>query len=109
MRKNLQKHSIIPPLSAAEQKLLDEEIAKRSKPLPGVPEPVDFPLHDIVRELGLDQPADGTDPEFYEELKEKDAKTVYKDMKEVRDIIFLGLKKFFFIEIKKKFTTFFFV
>ncbi|EFP07808.1 hypothetical protein CRE_26371 [Caenorhabditis remanei] len=77
------KYSIIPPLSDEEQKLLDEEIAKRAPPPEGVPEAVDFPLHDLVRELELDKPVEGTDPEFYEELKRKDAKTVYKNMKEV--------------------------
>ncbi|CAI2328839.1 unnamed protein product [Caenorhabditis sp. 36 PRJEB53466] len=84
---NDRKYSIIPPLSDLEQKLLEEERAKRSKPLEGVPEAVDFPLHDIVREMGLDQPVEGIDAEFYEELKKKDAKTVYKNMKEIPDAI----------------------
>uniref|UniRef100_A0A1I7UUM6 DHC_N1 domain-containing protein n=1 Tax=Caenorhabditis tropicalis TaxID=1561998 RepID=A0A1I7UUM6_9PELO len=81
------KYSIIPPLSDEEQKLLDEEIAKRAPPPEGVPSAVDFPLHDIVREMGLDEPAEGTDPEFYEELKKKDAKTVYKNMKSIPDAV----------------------
>lgn len=74
---------MIPPLSDEEQNLLDAEIAKRAAPPPGVPDAADFPLHDIVKELGLDKPVDGTDPEFYEELKAKDANTVYKNMKDV--------------------------
>ncbi|CAL2032183.1 unnamed protein product [Caenorhabditis brenneri] len=81
------KYAIIPPLSDEEQKLLDAEIAKRAPPPEGVPEAADFPLHDIVRERGLDQPAEGTDLEFYEELKTKDARTIYKNMKDVPDAI----------------------
>uniref|UniRef100_A0A8R1HSC6 Uncharacterized protein n=1 Tax=Caenorhabditis japonica TaxID=281687 RepID=A0A8R1HSC6_CAEJA len=81
------KYSIIPPLSDLEQKLLDEEIAKRTKPPEGVPEAVDFPLHDIVKDMGLDKPVEGVDLEFYEDLKTKETLSVYKTMKEVPDVI----------------------
>lgn len=81
------KYSIIPPLSDEEQKLLDEEISKRAPPPEGVPAAVDFPLHDIVRDLKLDQPVEGVDLEFYEDLKSKDAKTIYKNMKSIPDVV----------------------
>ncbi|CAO4366261.1 unnamed protein product [Caenorhabditis nigoni] len=81
------KYAIIPPLSDEEQKLLDAEIAKRAPSPEGVPEAHDFPLHEMVIELGLDQPVEGAEPEFYEDLKKKNAATVYKNMKEIPDSI----------------------
>ncbi|CAB3411327.1 unnamed protein product [Caenorhabditis bovis] len=85
--KEYPKGSIIPPLSEEEQKILEEEIKKRTKPPPGVAEAVDFPLHDIVVELKLDQPVEGVEPEFYNELKKKEAKEIYHKMKDVPDAI----------------------
>ncbi|CAD6191527.1 unnamed protein product [Caenorhabditis auriculariae] len=78
-----QDYKIIPELSEEEQKLLDEEIAKRPKT--NMPQAVDFPLHDIVKELKLDQPQE-SDPEFYEDLKTQPA-TIYLEMKDVPDAI----------------------
>ncbi|CAI5445586.1 unnamed protein product [Caenorhabditis angaria] len=84
---DLSNISIIPELSEEEQRLLDEEIKKRSKPIEGTIEPVDFPLHDIVKEIGLDKPVEGVDLEFYEDLKTKSAKVIYTKLKSVPDAI----------------------